>query len=367
MWNRKESVMKSMIVSVLLVVGGVFSSFVSTSLAQPDYCEGDFDYDGDQDGTDAAVFKSDFGRSSFIDPCPPNSPTCNPPAPVPQTGLVTSYATGDDGDLEKGVEWPNPRFTDNEDGTVRDNLTGLIWLKDANCFEERTWDQALADCSTLEEGNCGLTDGSNSGDWRLPNLFELESLRNINYYGPCLTDTAGTGHWTEGDPFTGIPYRLIYYWSSTTIASTALRAWAMTMFSGNISYFDKTSSRYVWPVRGGHSTTNLTNPTGPLVSILEPQPTSLCLSEPCYDPPGSIDPDNISLSGIASDDGAVVNVTWSNSSGGTGTAFGTTNWTAEVPIVCGPDNIITVTAEDDEGNTDADSLIVNVEPCIPEL
>ena len=27
----------------------------------------------------------------------------------------------DDGELQTGVEWPAPRFTDNLDGTVRDN------------------------------------------------------------------------------------------------------------------------------------------------------------------------------------------------------------------------------------------------------
>jgi hypothetical protein len=198
-------------------------------------------------------------------------------------------------------------------------------------------------------------------------LFELESLRNLSYYKPCLPNTAGTGHWTEGDPFTNVPVLFEYYWSSTTIASTALRAWAMTMFSGNISYFDKATSRYVWPVRGGYSATDPTNPTGPVVTILEPQPNALCVSEPCYDPPGLTDPPTITLSGTASDDVAVVNVTWSNSSGGAGIASGTTSWTVDVPLVCGPDNIITVTAEDNEGNTDADSLIVNVEPCIPEL
>jgi hypothetical protein len=33
-------------------------------------CEGNFDFDQDVDGTDAARFKSDFGRSPFSDPCP---------------------------------------------------------------------------------------------------------------------------------------------------------------------------------------------------------------------------------------------------------------------------------------------------------
>ena len=30
--------------------------------------------------------------------------------------------------------WTGVRFTDNGDGTVTDNLTALIWLKNANCF-----------------------------------------------------------------------------------------------------------------------------------------------------------------------------------------------------------------------------------------
>ena len=53
-------------------------------------------------------------------------------APVEKTGQTTSCAAGDDGALKKGVAWPSPRFTDNADGTVSDNLTGLIWLKQAN-------------------------------------------------------------------------------------------------------------------------------------------------------------------------------------------------------------------------------------------
>jgi hypothetical protein len=80
---------------------------MSVPVLAQDMCVGDFDYDGDCDGSDAARFKLDFGRSIFKNPCPPNGPS-----QVPKTGQTTSYATGDDGDLEKGVAWPNPRFTD---------------------------------------------------------------------------------------------------------------------------------------------------------------------------------------------------------------------------------------------------------------
>ena len=55
-------------------------------------------------------------------------------APVPKTGQTTAYAAGDDGTLQKGVASPTPRFTDHGNGTVTDNLTGLIWTKDANAF-----------------------------------------------------------------------------------------------------------------------------------------------------------------------------------------------------------------------------------------
>jgi hypothetical protein len=63
-------------------------------------------------------------------------------APVPKTGQTTSYASGDDGALQKGVAWPTPRFTDNSNGTVTDKLTGLIWMKDTQFFGLRNWTQA---------------------------------------------------------------------------------------------------------------------------------------------------------------------------------------------------------------------------------
>lgn len=58
---------------------------------------------------------------------------------------ISCTGTGQDGDHLAGVAWPSPRFTNNGDGTVTDNLTGLIWLTNADCFGTRTWTQALAD------------------------------------------------------------------------------------------------------------------------------------------------------------------------------------------------------------------------------
>jgi hypothetical protein len=42
-----------------------------------------------------------------------------PPAFVEKTGQTESYAEGDDGDWQAGVNLPIPRFTDNGDGSER--------------------------------------------------------------------------------------------------------------------------------------------------------------------------------------------------------------------------------------------------------
>lgn len=97
-------------------------------------------------------------------------------APVPKTGQTTVYATGDDGSLQKGVPWPTPRFTNNQNGTVSDNLTGLIWMQNAGALGPTTWGQAITIANNLKSGDAGFADGSKAGDWRLANIRELQSL-----------------------------------------------------------------------------------------------------------------------------------------------------------------------------------------------
>jgi Protein of unknown function (DUF1566) len=162
------------------------------------------------------------------------------PAPVPQTGQTTCWAPdgavencstdgrGQDGDIRAGVVPPDPRFTDNGDGTITDNLTGLIWLKNADCFGQRNWEQALADANALADPQCGLSDGSVAGDWRLPNRKELGSLLDFENFRPPLP----TGH-----PF--ITLRNSFYWSSTTVAGIPDRAWSVVMIDGMSLEADK--------------------------------------------------------------------------------------------------------------------------------
>jgi hypothetical protein len=175
-------------------------------------------------------------------------------AAVPKTGQTPTAPlnpapAGSDGASQKGVTWPNPRFKDNADGTVKDNLTGLIWLKNANAFGSKTWATALMDCNGLAANGTTLTDGSVAGDWRLPNRKELDSLIALQYFSPALCNTLGTGQWAEGDPFTGVQSGI--YWSSDTSANHPGYAWLVYMYHGLVDFDRKMSKYYVWPVRGG--------------------------------------------------------------------------------------------------------------------
>jgi len=174
-------------------------------------------------------------------------------APVPKTGQTTPYAAGDDGTLQKGVASPTPRFTDNNNGTVTDKLTGLIWMKNANAFGTKTWADALIAANGLKSGDAGtgLTDGSKPGDWRLPNIRELQSLIDCEFYYPALPNTLGTGKWVEGDPFQGVHPES--YWSSTTNAAAAATttAWCVDFAYGSVNAYGKSGNYYVWCVRGG--------------------------------------------------------------------------------------------------------------------
>jgi hypothetical protein len=170
---------------------------------------------------------------------------------LPQTGQTSCYdtagatiacsGTGQSGELQSGLPWPVQRFIDNGNGTVTDSLTGLIWLKNANCFGGQAWTTAIASANALASGKCGLSDGSAAGQWRLPNVMELRSLVN--------EQQANSAAWLNTQGFSNV--QAYNYWSSSTYASYTDVAWYVSMSNGNVYNGNKTDIYYVWPVRGG--------------------------------------------------------------------------------------------------------------------
>jgi YVTN family beta-propeller protein len=70
----------------------------------------------------------------------------------------------------------------------------------------------------------------------------------------------------------------------------------------------------------------------------------------------------LTVSGTASDNIAVTQVSWVNSRGGSGNATGTTSWSAAGIALLSGDNVITVTARDAAGNTTSQALTVTYTP-----
>jgi hypothetical protein len=143
------------------------------------------------------------------------------------------------------VATPTEDFTDNADGTVTHNLTGLMWKK---CSEGVSGDSCSSGTVTtmvwtdaLQAAVTDVTAGYS--DWRLPNQRELLSIAEICGSGPALNK----------DIFPNTPSG--YYWSATTYLTNRTYAW--TVSSGNGSTFanSKTNTGYTRLVRGGQSPT----------------------------------------------------------------------------------------------------------------
>lgn len=173
-------------------------------------------------------------------------------ASLPRTGQTASYVAGDDFSVLQGVAWPSTRFTDNGDGTVTDHLTGLVWLQNASCFSATDWATALTTANGLASGACGLTDGSTAGQWRLPNINELESLVDVSQSNPAVTPT---------NQFLSIKTDQAY-WSSTTYTALTTNAmairftdgrWINGIDAGDASFNNakSTSTNYMWAVKSG--------------------------------------------------------------------------------------------------------------------
>jgi hypothetical protein len=137
---------------------------------------------------------------------------------------------------------PDQQFTINDDGTVTDNKTTLIWMP---CNLGQAWDADSSSC----KGTASLYNWQNAlaaassfkvlNDWRLPNIKELKSILEQACEYPAINNSI----------FPDIAGSL--YWSSSPFASDNDNAWIVDFNYGVGSYYYKSNDVYVRLVRGG--------------------------------------------------------------------------------------------------------------------
>jgi hypothetical protein len=146
-------------------------------------------------------------------------------------GTLESYSVATSPPLQikvrcvRGSAEPSADYTDNGDGTVTDNVTGLMWEQKTDDSGPRdkdniyTWKDALAYCENLLLGG--------HADWRMPTPKELERLVDLGKSSPAI-DTAYFPNTSNG-----------LYWSGTTCSGCHKhKAFAMDFTDGKL-YFGK--------------------------------------------------------------------------------------------------------------------------------
>ncbi len=164
---------------------------------------------------------------------------------LPDTGQTKCYTTNYpyteiscSGTGQDGAYTMNPlSYSDNGNGTVSDNNTGLMWQKGENS-STMLWSSSVSYCDGLALGGFS--------DWRLPSEKELGSLidYSISNPGPMIR----TAYFPNA--------KKSYYWSATSFAGDANKAWNILFSDGTENYYIKDSYYNLRCVRGAASDTS---------------------------------------------------------------------------------------------------------------
>jgi hypothetical protein len=119
------------------------------------------------------------------------------------------------------------RFKDNNDGTIIDSLTGLMWQKGEN--ERMDWYSAMKQCRDMRLAG--------HEDWRMPNLKELNSILNLDY-------TNGWWYFKDFFPADGLKPPLLHYFSSTPYEG--IYVWVTNFCFGYDGYYASKNAKLLF-------------------------------------------------------------------------------------------------------------------------
>jgi hypothetical protein len=120
---------------------------------------------------------------------------------------------------ERAIE----KFTDNNDGTITDKITGLMWQKGEN--PRMNWFDALKYSQNFELAEYK--------DWRMPNIKELNTILDLSYKD-------GWWYYKEFFPAEGLKPPLLHYFSSSVYEKYF--AWVTNFCFGYDGYYANKNS-----------------------------------------------------------------------------------------------------------------------------
>jgi hypothetical protein len=161
------------------------------------------------------------------------------------------------------------------------------------------------------------------------------------------------GGTVSGTVSTSAPFRIVSGSSFSLVGVGAAQA-VTVRFTPTTS---ATASVNVSFAADGDTISRIATGTGVAVDTTPP---TVAITSPTSGSTYSTPTSSLTLGGTASDNVGVTQVTWANNRGGSGTATGTTSWTAGGIVLQSGANVLTVTAKDAAGNTKAAVLTVTL-------
>jgi hypothetical protein len=159
---------------------------------------------------------------------------------VVQTGQATSQARYDDAWFARHGVGRSRSFVDNNDGTVTDKNSGLVWVKDPSQCGGRFGRAGAPTRLSLKKAAeaCEQLSYARRDDWRLPTVEELSSLVNAGRSYPAI----------DTDRFPGC--MSFHYWTSTPASGPKPGRWLVDFATGFVrAVTAEESAKYVRPVR----------------------------------------------------------------------------------------------------------------------
>lgn len=195
-------------------------------------CGGSLTGDASSSSSDSAIFEDASTRVPHT-----NQTECFDS----EGNSVTCVNSGQDGAYLNNL----PSYTDNNDGTVTDDITDLVWQQTADSNGDGVID--VDDKMTQEEAAsyCGNLMLAGLSDWRLPDIKEMYSL--IDFSGEDVsgysgTDTAGLTPFIDDTIFgygygdTSAGERIIdAQWATTTNSVAGVMGYSDAMFGVNFA------------------------------------------------------------------------------------------------------------------------------------